>query len=133
MVKMQCLYQRDINVIIWLSIMSLGYMFFWSKKYPKDTLYPKGTLYPKVTLKALLIQIKTFLDKQLTVDSGTTSERQKTLHYSLPYIGHFTHVTKKKWKHICERFCKDIDINIAFSSLKVSIFFSCKDTLPISF
>ena len=67
-------------------------------------------------------QIKTFLDKQFTVDSGTTSEKQKTLHYSLPYIGHFSHVTKKKLRHICERFCKDIDIKIAFSSLKLSSF-----------
>ena len=70
-------------------------------------------------------QIKTFLDKQFTVDSVTTSEKQKTLHYSLPYIGHFSHVTKKKLRHICERFCKDIDIKIAFSPLKLSSFFSC--------
>ena len=65
-------------------------------------------------------QIKTFLDKQFTVDSSTTSEKQKTLHYSLPYIGHFSHVTKKKLKHICERFCKDIDISISFSLLKLN-------------
>ena len=44
-------------------------------------------------------QIKTFLDKQFTVDSVTTSEKRKTLHYILPYIGHFT---------------LDIDIRIAF-------------------
>ena len=43
-----------------------------------------------------------------------TSEKQKTLHYSLPYTGHFSHVTKKKLRYICERFCKDIDIKIAF-------------------
>ena len=62
-------------------------------------------------------QIKTFLDKQFTVDSVTTSEKRKTLHYILPYIGHFT---------------LDIDIKIAFSPLKLSSFFSCKDTLPKS-
>ena len=77
-------------------------------------------------------QIKTFLDKQFTVDSSTTSETQKTLHYSLPYIGHFSHVTKKKLRHICERFSKDINIKIAFSPLKLSSFFSCKDTIPKS-
>ena len=57
---------------------------------------------------------------------------KKTLHYSLPYIGHFSHVTKKNLKHICERFCKDIDISIAFSPFKLSSFFSCKDTLSTS-
>ena len=86
-------------------------------------MYPKSVTYN---------QIKTFLDKQFTVDSGTTSEKQKTLHYSLPYIGHFSHVTKKKLRHICERFCKDIDIKIAFSPLKLSSFFSFKDTLSKS-
>ena len=58
---------------------------------------------------------------------------KKTLHYSLPYIGiYFSHVTKKNLKHICERFCKDIDISIAFSPFKLSSFFSCKDTLSTS-
>ena len=78
-------------------------------------------------------QIKIFLDKQFTIESYTTSKKQKTLHYSLPYTGHFFYVTEKKLRHICERFCKDIDVKIAFSPLKLSSFFSCKDTLPISF
>ena len=43
-------------------------------------MYPKG---------AIDNQIKTFLDKQFTVDCGTTSERQNTLHYSLPCIDIF--------------------------------------------
>ena len=76
-------------------------------------------MYPK---SVIVNQVKTFLDKQFKVDSGTTSKKQKTLHYSLPYIGHFSHVTKKKLRHICERFCKDIDIKIAFSPLKLSSF-----------
>ena len=74
-------------------------------------------MHPKSVIDS---QIKTFLDKQFTVDSGTTFE---TLHYSLPYIGHSSHVTKKKLRHICERFCKDTDIKIAFSPLKLSHFF----------
>ena len=57
---------------------------------------------------------------------------KKMLHYSLPYIGNFSYVTKKKLKHICERFCKDNDISIAFLPLKLRSLFSCKDTLPKS-
>ena len=79
-----------------------------------------------------LFKTKTFLDKQFTVESSKTSEKQKTLHYSLRYIGHFSYVTKKKLRHICERFCKDNDINIAFLPLKLSSFSRCKDTLPKS-
>ena len=86
-------------------------------------------MYPKSVIDN---QIKTFPDKEFTVDSGTISKKQKTLHYSLPYIGHFSQVTKTKLKHICERFCTDIDINIAFWPLKLSRFFSCKETLSKS-
>ena len=50
----------------------------------------------------------------------------------LPYIGHFSHVTKNKLRHICERFCKDININTESSSINLSSFFSRKDTLPKS-
>ena len=64
-------------------------------------------MYPKSAIKD---QIKIFLDKQFTADSSTTSEKQETLHYSLPLIRHFTNVTKKKLRHICERFCKNIKI-----------------------
>ena len=59
-------------------------------------------------------------------------KNKKTLYYSLPYIGHFCYVTKRKLRHICERFGEDIDIKIAFSPLKLSSSFSCKDTLPKS-
>ena len=65
-------------------------------------------MYPKSVIDN---QIKTFLDKQFTVVSGTTSE-------------------KKKLRHISERFSKDIDINIAFLPLKLSSFFSCMVTIP---
>ena len=62
------------------------------------------------------------LEKQFTVDISTTSKKRKTLYYILQYTGHFSHVTKKKLRSLCERFCKDIDVNIAFSPLKLSSF-----------
>ena len=107
---------------------SSSYIIFHNELEKVKILLQKN-IYPKSVIDN---QIKTFLDKPFTVDSGTTSEKQKTLHYSLPYIRHFSHVTKKKLKHICERFCKDIDICIAFSPLKLSSFSSCKDILPKS-
>ena len=82
-------------------------------------MYPKSVIYN---------QIRVFLEKQFTVDSITISRKQKTLHYSLRYIGHFSHVTKVKLRHIWKSFCKDIDIKIAFLSLKLS----CTDTLSKS-
>ena len=53
------------------------------------------------------------------------------MHYNLPYIEDFSHVTKKKLSHICEPFYKDIGINIAFAPMKLKSICSSKDdTLP---
>ena len=70
----------------------------------------KILLQKNMNLKSVIDnQIKTF-----TVDSGKTSEKQKALYNSLPYIGHFSHVTNKKLRQICERFCDDTDIRLHF-------------------
>lgn len=50
-------------------------------------------MYPK---KVIDNRMKTFLEKQFAVDSGTTSEKKKNTSFTLPYIGHFSQVTKKK-------------------------------------
>ena len=105
-----------------------SYIIFHNKLENIKILLQKN-MYPKSVIDN---QFKTVLDKQFTVGSGTTSEKQKTLHYTLPYIGHSSHVTKKKLRHICELFCKEIDIKIAFSTLKLSRFLSCSGTLPKS-
>ena len=102
-----------------------SYIIFRNELEKIKTLLQKS-MYPK---RAIDRQIKTFLEKQFAVVSSTTSEKRKTLHYSLPYIGYFPHVRKKKLRHICKRFCKDIEIDIAVWPLKLSSFFICKDTL----
>ena len=116
----RCLIHRAFKI-------SSSYIIFHNELEKVKILLQKN-MYPKNVIDN---QIKAFLDKQFKVDSGTTFERQKTLHYSLPYIGHFTHITKKKLKHICENFCKDIDINICIAFLPLKLF-SYKDTLPKS-
>ena len=67
-------------------------------------------MYPKRVIKN---QIKTFLDKQFTVDGGTTSEKQKTLHYNLPYIGHFSHIKRDQ----------DISVNVFVKALILRLHF----------
>ena len=54
-------------------------------------------MYPKSVIDN---QIQTFLDKQFTIGSGTTSKKQKTLHYSLPYIRYFSPLGKTKLRHM---------------------------------
>ena len=117
----RCLIQRAFKI-------SSSYIIFHNELENIKMLL-QTNMYPKSVIDN---QIKTFLDEQFTVDSVTTSEKQKILHYSLPCFGLFCHVTKKKLRHNCDRFWNDIDIKIAFSPLKRSSFFSCKDTLPKS-
>ena len=59
-------------------------------------------------------RIKTFLDKHFTLDSGRTSAKQKTLHYSLPYTGHFSHLTKKKLNIFVSVFVKTSVLRLHF-------------------
>ena len=72
----KCLIHRAFKI-------SSSYIIFHNELEKIKILLQKN-MYPKSVIDN---QIKTFLDKQFTVDSGTTSEKQKALHYSLPYIG----------------------------------------------
>ena len=45
-------------------------------------------------------------------------------------IGTFSNATKIKLKQICDKYCKNTNIVVAFSPLKIGNFFSCKDSIP---
>ena len=85
----RCLIQRAFKI-------SSSYIIFHNELEKIKILLQKN-MYPK---SVIVNQVKTFLDKQFKVDSGTTSKKQKTLHYSLLYIGHFSHITKMKLRHL---------------------------------
>ena len=67
----RCLIHRAFKI-------SSSYTIFHNELEKVEILLQKN-IYPKNVIDN---QIKTFLDKQFKLDSGTTSERQKTLHYS---------------------------------------------------
>ena len=108
---LRCLIHRAFKI-------SSSYIIFHNE-LKKINILPQKNMYPKSVIDN---QINIFLHKKFTADSGTTSGKQKTLQYSLPHNGHFSHVTKKKLRHICQRFCKDINIKIAFSPLNLVVF-----------
>ena len=80
----RCLLHRAFKI-------SRSYIIFHNE-LEKIRILLRENMYPKSVIDN---QIKTSLDKQFTVDSGATSKKRKTLHYSLPYIKYFPHVTKK--------------------------------------
>ena len=98
-------------------------LYFRLKKSSENMIFPwNRSIWKLMKIWSFLSFWQIFVRRKFLFscsDSGTTSEKQKTWHYSLPYIGHLFHVTKKKLRHICERFCKDVDINMALSSLKL--------------
>ena len=49
-------------------------------------------MYPK---SAIDNQFKTYIENESIVDSGKDFGKWEALHYSLPYIWSFSHVTKK--------------------------------------
>ena len=74
-------------------------------------------------------EIKTYVDKIHKNDDKSNETKNKT-YMKLPYIGKFSKFAQKKLNHLCETFCKDTNINLVFSSAKVSSYFSSKDKMP---
>ena len=53
----------------------------------------------------------------------------KNVSFELQYIGTFSSATKIKLSQICDKYCKNTNIVVAFSPLKIGSFFSCKDSV----
>ena len=54
----------------------------------------------------------------------------ETKYFKLPFIGNFSNVVKKKIRFLTKRYCKSINIKLAFTSFKISCLFSTKDVIP---
>ena len=68
-------------------------------------------------------QIKKFLEMQYTaINNENTINNNKK--------GAFSNATKMKLKQICLKYCKNTNIVVVFSSLKIESFFSCKGSIP---
>ena len=76
-------------------------------------------LYPNFVIDN---QIKKFIEIQYTTERNeNTVNNNKIVYFKLPYIGTFSNATKIKLKQICD--CKNTNIVVAFSPLKIGRFF----------
>ena len=64
-----------------------------------------------------------------TISNKNTINNNKKIYFKLPYIGTFSNATKIKFNQICDKYCKNINIVVAFSPLKIGSFFSCKGSV----
>ena len=76
-------------------------------------------------------QIKRFLEMQYTtINNENTVNNNKKVCFKLLYIGTSSNATKIKVNQICDKYCKNTNILVAFSPLKIGSFFSCKNSIP---
>ena len=75
-------------------------------------------------------EIKTYLQKQFNIEAPKVPNTTKLSYYKLPYIGHFLKTTKQKLKKICDQYCKDLSVRIAFTPIKLGDLLSVKDAIP---
>ena len=79
-------------------------------------------------------QIKKFLEIKCTNKSNENNiNNNKKVYFNLPFIAIFSSATKNKHKQICDKYCKNIDIVVAFSPLKTESSSCCKDSISIFF
>ena len=68
-------------------------------------------------------QTKRFLEMQYTsISNENTVNINKRLYFKLPYIGNFSNATKIKLIQICVKYCKNTNIVVVFSPIKVGSF-----------
>ena len=76
-------------------------------------------------------QIKRYLEMQYTtISNENTVNNNKKVYFKIPYIRTFSNAAKIKLNQICDKCCKNTNIVVAFSPLKIGSFFSCKDSIP---
>ena len=75
---------------------------------------------------------KNYLDRKLVNDNDENGvEKKNASYFKLPYIGKFSNICKIKIKKICQKYCADVDVRIAFQSSKLGNMFSVKDDLML--
>ena len=65
-----------------------------------------------------------------TINNENTINNNKKVYFKLPFIGNFSNTTEIKPKKIFDKYCKNTNVVVEFSSLRTENFFSCKDSIP---
>ena len=74
--------------------------------------------------------IKRYLDNIHGEANRDSNKSEEVRYFKLPYMGSISKQTREKINSLCCRLCKTLKINIAFTSFKISRYFSTKDVLP---
>ena len=70
------------------------------------------------------------LRSQNNQNSSSQRDEPEPRFFKLPYLGHFSTQLSPKIKKIVERYCKDTNIKLIFTTCKIGSYFSNKDQIP---
>ena len=87
----------------------------------------KNMFPPKLIDMIIKSDIHGKYEKTNTTTSDNSNDKR---YFKLPYIGKFSTLTKNKIKCLVEKYCKDIDVSLVFTSYKIKDSFSTKDYVP---
>ena len=65
-----------------------------------------------------------------TLNSDTGNVNVITNYFKLPYTGYFSSIVKKRIKRLVNIYCRNLNVQIVFSSFKIGSWFSAKDLIP---
>ena len=74
-------------------------------------------------------EIKNYLNKQFLGNQKEKKENKKS-YFKLPYIGKMSNDIKTNIDQICQKYCKELKIELIFSLFKTGSLFSVKDSIP---
>ena len=78
--------------------------------------------------KQISQNIKTTLNNKIQPTENVKKDKDQCRYFKLPFVGNFSSYTDKRIKSIIEKYCKPgTEIKIAFTSSKISSYFSPKD------
>ena len=62
-------------------------------------------------------------------NNNVSSEVNKLQYFKLPYIGKYSEQVRKKIK-LCKQYCKENNVKIVYTSVKISNYFTVKHARP---
>ena len=92
------------------------------------SIYLKGINTPESLINRV---VKSYLNNAQNSNASASTTDTSTIYFKLPFLS-ISNFTQRKLGMLAEKYCKNLNITLAFSSFKVRKWMSVKDCLPRS-
>ena len=83
----------------------------------------------QVTERSLNRYLNIKLRKPESVCTLNGKDKPTTFYYKLPFIGSFSSLTQKRLHFLTKHYCRNINIQVVFTTFKIGRFFSPKESI----